>query len=164
MVILLRTEFGPANWFSVRNETRMLLKFSSHWKGSSVPWRDLGSQQSIWLLTCWEICLSMQQMAHSSPLLFLGPDFTPSLILVWAKGKCWVEAMTFCLTLTSLVDRSLKTPSLENKSLFPMEVLSMVSLKHGDLGKEPWSSLAKLLMKFLETACKAEHLGVIRRD
>lgn len=45
--------------------------------------------------------------------------------------------MTFCLTLTSLVDRSLKTPSLENKSLFPMEVLNMVSLKHGDLGKEP---------------------------
>lgn len=62
------------------------------------------------------------------------------------------EALAFCLTLTSPTDRSLKPFSPENEGLS----LSHGGFKHGltegiETKQRACSSLARLLMKFLET-------------
>lgn len=72
----------------------------------------------------------MREMVRgSSLLLLLGPDFVPSLILVYEKRESigWKQWLSAWLCLVQ--QPALNHFPLSVRSLFPMEVLNMVSLK-----------------------------------
>lgn len=101
-----------------------------------------GSQQGIWLSKCWQIPVCAKRW-HLGLLCFaLGAWLCAILCFNWGEeGKRWVQAVAFCLALTS--------PTVSLKPLSPEhEVLLSPGLTEG---REPYSSLARLLRKFLET-------------
>lgn len=85
---------------------------------------------------------SVCEMVPGSSLLLLRPGLAPSFILVGEKGESWVEPKAFW-TSTSPTDRSSVTPVKEVS--FPQD-LTWFHSRHRDLGKEPSSSLASLLI------------------